>query len=310
MGNEVKCERFCSECGAILPRHYNTCTAEAARPASEPRPLPGICLPEGEDKGFGFWEGTRIPRCRPADPAPVQPAPPQELKNPTRTCVCDGENKCLKHAAEEQQLRGAKGFGAEAESAPAPEPRLPFPPCADCGHVKDDPHFHFDAPGDNWGAALHWFRYPATVPPAEAPRPYCATHDVYGSCYVCQADEAFTRLSQAATPSPEPLLTPLGVAKKLANVGGVILQEWLDSYIARWKAEEQVWRDSEVWVPDVANTEFLLRELAVKARYCQQLASGETEMDEGCDEHDALVEIDKVLRSVLEEVNKRMEGKK
>jgi hypothetical protein len=30
--------------------------------------------------------------------------------------------------------------------------------CADCGHEKDDSSFHFEAPGTNWGAALHHFR--------------------------------------------------------------------------------------------------------------------------------------------------------
>ncbi len=32
--------------------------------------------------------------------------------------------------------------------------------CRDCGHAKDNSRFHFDAPGDNWGAALHWFKPP------------------------------------------------------------------------------------------------------------------------------------------------------
>lgn len=30
--------------------------------------------------------------------------------------------------------------------------------CIDCHHPKDDPNFHLDAPGTNWGAALHWFK--------------------------------------------------------------------------------------------------------------------------------------------------------
>lgn len=32
--------------------------------------------------------------------------------------------------------------------------------CADCGRPKNDPRFHLDAPGDNWGAALHWYKDP------------------------------------------------------------------------------------------------------------------------------------------------------
>lgn len=30
--------------------------------------------------------------------------------------------------------------------------------CLDCGHAREDGRFHFDAPGDSWGAALHHFR--------------------------------------------------------------------------------------------------------------------------------------------------------
>jgi hypothetical protein len=54
---------------------------------------------------------------------------------------------------------------------------------------------------------------------------------------------------EPAAPRVEHLLTSLDIAKKLAG-GGVrpgidswakTLQEWLDSYIDRWKAEEKVW---------------------------------------------------------------------
>jgi hypothetical protein len=42
---------------------------------------------------------------------------------------------------------------------PAPEPAAPSGAvCADCHHPKDDSRFHHDAPGTNWGAALHWFK--------------------------------------------------------------------------------------------------------------------------------------------------------
>lgn len=34
------------------------------------------------------------------------------------------------------------------------------PLCTDCHHEQEDPSFHFDAPGGNWGAALHWFKPP------------------------------------------------------------------------------------------------------------------------------------------------------
>jgi hypothetical protein len=42
-------------------------------------------------------------------------------------------------------------------------PADPGPLCADCNHPKDDSRFHLEAPGDNWGAALHHF-----VPAASA----------------------------------------------------------------------------------------------------------------------------------------------
>lgn len=34
------------------------------------------------------------------------------------------------------------------------------PLCTYCGHEQMDSSFHFDAPGENWGAALHWFHPP------------------------------------------------------------------------------------------------------------------------------------------------------
>lgn len=30
--------------------------------------------------------------------------------------------------------------------------------CADCGHTQMESNFHFDAKGEGWGAALHWFK--------------------------------------------------------------------------------------------------------------------------------------------------------
>jgi hypothetical protein len=30
--------------------------------------------------------------------------------------------------------------------------------CADCHHAKVNPFFHHEAPGTNWGAAIHTFR--------------------------------------------------------------------------------------------------------------------------------------------------------
>jgi hypothetical protein len=30
--------------------------------------------------------------------------------------------------------------------------------CAQCGKLKNDSTMHHDAPGTNWGAALHWFQ--------------------------------------------------------------------------------------------------------------------------------------------------------
>jgi uncharacterized UBP type Zn finger protein len=30
--------------------------------------------------------------------------------------------------------------------------------CAQCGKLKHDSTMHHDAPGTNWGAALHWFQ--------------------------------------------------------------------------------------------------------------------------------------------------------
>jgi hypothetical protein len=38
--------------------------------------------------------------------------------------------------------------------------------CADCGHPKNTPAMHFEAPGDNWGAALHNYRPVEQAPDA------------------------------------------------------------------------------------------------------------------------------------------------
>lgn len=56
----------------------------------------------------------------------------------------------------------------EYDNPPVPEPpaTAPEPLCTDCGHPKMDAKFHLDAPGEDWGAALHWFKPPqvATAP--------------------------------------------------------------------------------------------------------------------------------------------------
>ena len=50
-----------------------------------------------------------------------------------------------------------------ADWKPLPTAPVDAPPsdtsllCADCKHPKNDSRFHLEAPGDNWGAALHHF---------------------------------------------------------------------------------------------------------------------------------------------------------
>jgi hypothetical protein len=46
------------------------------------------------------------------------------------------------------------GLPSDTPGAQAQENEL----CAACHHVKNDSTMHHDAPGTNWGAALHWFQ--------------------------------------------------------------------------------------------------------------------------------------------------------
>lgn len=73
-----------------------------------------------------------------------------------------------------------------------------------------------------------------------------------GKCSLCELQRAMDEVEAEVGDAPvAPLLTARDVAKKLANVAGIdrwaaILQEWLNSYTDRWKAEEKVWRDAPV----------------------------------------------------------------
>ena len=53
--------------------------------------------------------------------------------------------------------------------------------CADCNHERDDSRFHFEAPGNNWGAALHHFQAPSGEPRTEPP------HDPYAAYCTCSS---------------------------------------------------------------------------------------------------------------------------
>lgn len=52
------------------------------------------------------------------------------------------------------------------------------PLCADCGHELNDSRFHFEAPGDNWGAALHHFRPASPAKAAPPPCPSCGAPQI------------------------------------------------------------------------------------------------------------------------------------
>ena len=49
----------------------------------------------------------------------------------------------------------------------ADQPAAPL--CADCGHPESDSRFHLEAPGTNWGAALHHFRPQPAAPTPTVP---------------------------------------------------------------------------------------------------------------------------------------------
>lgn len=56
---------------------------------------------------------------------------------------------------------------ASVEEAEKKSSEQPKPLCADCGHPIDDSRFHFEAPGTNWGAALHNFLPPTQPQPKD-----------------------------------------------------------------------------------------------------------------------------------------------
>ena len=66
--------------------------------------------------------------------------------------------------------------GMTLEATPTPEEL-----CADCRHPKSDSRFHLEAPGDNWGAALHHFVPAPASQPVSAPVSDPSVH-VTGSC--------------------------------------------------------------------------------------------------------------------------------
>jgi hypothetical protein len=51
-------------------------------------------------------------------------------------------------------LRREAALPSDTPGAQAQEEEL----CAQCGKLKNDSTMHHDAPGTNWGAALHWFQ--------------------------------------------------------------------------------------------------------------------------------------------------------
>ena len=102
------------------------------------------------------------------------------------------------------------------------------------------------------------------------------------------------------------LLTALDVAKKLANVGGIdrwatILQEWLNSYTDRWKAEEQL-RAEEIAALRAAATE-LVEKVQTVAAEANLPVKDLNAM------HQPLVQAISALGHSAETMKKAMEGK-
>lgn len=69
-----------------------------------------------------------------------------------QSCAESASGVCTRH---NHHGRSAQPIAHDPSAAPQVR-------CADCNQLRDNPDFHLDAKGDNWGAALHWFVAPSS----------------------------------------------------------------------------------------------------------------------------------------------------
>ena len=97
--------------------------------------------------------------------------------------------------------------------------------CADCKHPKNDSRFHLEAPGDNWGAALHHF-VPAAPPQdvkaaIERAKEWASKHaNDGGGTYLAMLPDDILLICAAAE-RPAPAQEDLERARKLVYEMGI-----------------------------------------------------------------------------------------
>ena len=123
-----------------------------------------------------------------------------------------------------------------ADWKPLPTAPVDAPPsdtsllCADCKHPKNDSRFHLEAPGDNWGAALHHFvpaAPPQDVRPSKLDELNRAFRCLYLECPAAVVDNLKRRFDEylaevlAAAERPAPAQEDLERARKLVYEMGI-----------------------------------------------------------------------------------------
>ena len=118
-----------------------------------------------------------------------------------------------------------------ADWKPLPTAPVDAPPsdtsllCADCKHPKNDSRFHLEAPGDNWGAALHHF-VPAAPPQdvkaaIERAKEWASKHaNDGGGTYLAMLPDDILLICAAAE-RPAPAQEDLERARKLVYEMGI-----------------------------------------------------------------------------------------
>ena len=142
---------------------------------TEPQGQSEMCL-ACNGTGQGRGDVTYCGRC--GGDGSIEVVPRQQQPEPQATAErLERQEQPFKEFLAEQMedpefAEAYHEIGAEVDAEFAAQlANVAEPPCIDCGHDKNDFRFHFEAPGTNWGAALHSYRSaaPASTDSQEAP---------------------------------------------------------------------------------------------------------------------------------------------